>query len=612
MHTLIIGLDAFEPETFERLYNQGLMPNLGKYVEAGGYSRFSISNPAQSEVSWTSIATGANPGVHGMFDFVHRDPLTYNLNVSLLPTKKDRLGTQFIPPHNALTIFEEATRQGYPATSLWWPATFPARMESPVQTIPGLGTPDILGFLGVGTVFTCDAELRNEKFKTRVEVLQQIGKNRYSGSLKGPEKSKGGTPVGSQLNFQLELTDKELARLNIGKYELSLKQGDWSPILEISFKLGAFFKVHAITRVILTRSEPDPQLYFLPLQIHPLNSPWRYGTPPGFIKRTWKTAGPFLTLGWPQDTTALEEKWIDDGQFLKLCDSIIESREQVFTNHLRQFDEGLLAIVFDTLDRIQHMFWKDRKDIIDRYYQKLDGLVGRAEETIQRRARNKPRLIILSDHGFCDFNHKVHLNRWLIEQGYLSSRSNGSPGNLKDVDWSKSQAYAVGLNSLYFNLVGRETQGCLTPGEVDQFKEKISNELQAWVGPDDSRVVQQVYFQDEALSGPYSQYGPDVLIGYSPGNRASAETGLGGWKETILEKNNDHWSADHCVAPEAVPGVLLSNQNLATYPQPSYRDIPSLAIDSELEPAKAVKPPATQDSDDQKVIEERMKGLGYF
>src|SRR5690554_622011 len=104
MHTLILGLDAFDPHIFERLHEQGRLPTLGKYVGSGGYARFGVSNPPQSEVSWTSIATGLNPGGHGLFDFVHRDPATYRVHASLLPTKKGLAGTQFVRPYNARTL----------------------------------------------------------------------------------------------------------------------------------------------------------------------------------------------------------------------------------------------------------------------------------------------------------------------------------------------------------------------------------------------------------------------------------------------------------------------------------------------------------------------------
>ena len=93
MHTLILGLDAFDATTFEQLSEQGKLPNLTEYVEAGRYARFEVANPPQSEVSWTSIATGLNPGGHGLFDFVYRDPATYHIGVSLLPTRRGFAGS---------------------------------------------------------------------------------------------------------------------------------------------------------------------------------------------------------------------------------------------------------------------------------------------------------------------------------------------------------------------------------------------------------------------------------------------------------------------------------------------------------------------------------------
>ena len=184
MKTLILGFDSFNPATFENMLGKGQMPNLEKFVQANGYSRLDVCSPPQTEVSWTSIATGADPGSHGIFDFVHRDPETYMPYVSILPTRKTALGEQFVPPYTAKTFFEEAATLGYPATALWWPAMFPARPELPVMTIPGLGTPDIRGQLGVGTFFTTEAE---EKKKVRVVKLEADGKDRFKAELPGPQ-----------------------------------------------------------------------------------------------------------------------------------------------------------------------------------------------------------------------------------------------------------------------------------------------------------------------------------------------------------------------------------------------------------------------------------------
>ena len=184
MKTLILGFDSFDPAVFDDLAGQNELPNLEKLSQKGGYAKLEVCSPPQTEVSWTSIATGADPGGHGIFDFVHRDPVGYTPYVSILPMRKTAAGEQFVPPYTAKTFFEEAADMGFPATALWWPAMFPARPALPVNTLPGLGTPDIRGQLGVGTLLTTEVEPLK---KTAVVTLSPNGKNRFTASLPGPQ-----------------------------------------------------------------------------------------------------------------------------------------------------------------------------------------------------------------------------------------------------------------------------------------------------------------------------------------------------------------------------------------------------------------------------------------
>jgi predicted AlkP superfamily phosphohydrolase/phosphomutase len=613
MKTIIVGLDAFDPKRFEQLADQGKLPTLSKYMARGGYARFEVANPPQSEVSWTSIATGLNPGKHGLFDFVHRNPANYSLHVSLLPTERKMLGVHFVPPHEAPTLFEYAVEQGYPATSLWWPATFPARLASPIRTLPGLGAPDILGRLGVGTFYSPDSALSGEDYKTNIALLKESGKGQYRGSLKGPMQKKGSQTQQASLDFQLELQDERMAQLKIGKENIQLVKGQWSPIFQVSFKIKFGISVHAITRAILNDHPSGLGLYFLPLQIHPLHSPWPYATPQSFVKESWKAFGPFLTLGWPQDTTGLEEGFMDDDQFLALCDSILSSRERLFLHEVGGFEEGVLAAVFDSLDRVQHMFWRDRPDVIDGWYEKLDALLGRIQDRAGEVGGQEPQILVLSDHGFADFATKVHLNRWLIDRGYLGLMNRKDSGKFEDVDWSRSRAYAIGLTSIYLNQVGREGQGIVEEADRDVILDQIKMDLLEWRGPDDREVVHGVWRGEEAYNGPMATFGPDLVVGFNTGYRASAQTGLGGWEKDALEPNRDHWGADHCIDPTLVPGVLFSNRSLKDLPNPSYREFPELAVGAALDLDETAPPKAPKFSDeDQQILEERLKDLGYL
>ncbi|MCJ7432653.1 MAG: alkaline phosphatase family protein, partial [Anaerolineales bacterium] len=437
MKTIILGFDSFDPTVFEDMAGHNQLKNLSKFADAKGYSRLEVCSPPQTEVSWTSIATGADPGGHGIFDFVHRDPSTYAPYVSILPMKKSALGEQFIPPYIAKTLFEEAAGMGYPATALWWPAMFPARPELPVNTVPGLGTPDIRGQLGAGTLFSTEDEKKN---KTAVVRFEAIGKGRYTALLNGPMMQSKSGPQPVTLSVTLDVVDSNTARITIGDKQLELRAGKWSEIVEVKFKAGLFFNVHAITRLILTSLNGVVRLYTLPLQIHPLHALSHYSSSKSFAKNLWDKVGHYLTLGWPQDTTGLEDGCISDEQFLDLCDTIFERRKQIFFYLLDNFKEGVLASIFDDLDRVQHMFYHDRLDVAQAWYKKLDAFVGEVGQRVSGWS-GKYNYLIMSDHGFTTYQHKIHLNRWLIENGYLALNDGSSSGDFSNVNWSQTKAY---------------------------------------------------------------------------------------------------------------------------------------------------------------------------
>ena len=608
MRTIIVGFDSFDPSIFEPLQQSGRMPNLSKFVEAGGYSRLEVCSPPQTEVSWTSIATGVDPGSHGIFDFVHRDPQTYIPYVSLLPTKQTVMGEQFLRPYTTKTLFQEAADMGYPATALWWPALFPARPDIPVATIPGLGTPDIRGQLGVGTYLTTEP---HEKKKVKVTALESAGKNKYAAALEGPQvKTKEGMRP-ALLPVTVEILDDISATLTIGNQKHKLSLGVWSPVIEIKFAAGFAFTVHAVTQVILTEIKDRVSLYFVPLQIHPLHSLWHYATPASLVKDSWNVTGGFLTLGWPQDTNGLEEGCITDDQFLALCDLIFASRKKIFFHQLSKFSEGVLAGIFDCLDRVQHMFMRTNPEIVEQWYLKLDAFVGEVQSAIDKLGLEKYRFLVMSDHGFRPFDQKVHLNHWLTGNGYMNLSSETDTPDLRDVSWEGTQAYAIGLNSLYLNVANREGKGIVQPAEIEPLLDKIKSGLLEWKADDGRQIISRVLLKHEAFTGPYARLGPDLVIGYAPGFRASSETGLGKSAPISLEANYDHWGADHCIDSTKVPAVLFANRDISNMPDLSFRDIPFLALGKHLDQSY-IKPPSQTGAQGQKDMEERLKGLGYL
>src|SRR5262249_13297454 len=71
---LVIGLDGASFNVIDPLMEKGLMPNVRKLVSGGARAELRTTFPPITAVAWSSFMTGKNPGKHGIFEFVRRDP----------------------------------------------------------------------------------------------------------------------------------------------------------------------------------------------------------------------------------------------------------------------------------------------------------------------------------------------------------------------------------------------------------------------------------------------------------------------------------------------------------------------------------------------------------
>jgi len=75
-------------------------------------------------------------------------------------------------------------------------------------------------------------------------------------------------------------------------------------------------------------------------------------------------------------------------------------------------------------------------------------------------------------------------------------------------------------------------------------------------------VVRRVYRSDECYHGPETKFAPDLIVGYERGFRASWNTCLGRFDSGVVIDNDQAWSADHCIAHDLVPGIMVSNRKI--------------------------------------------------
>lgn len=541
--TIFLGLDGLDAGVVEKLMAEGKLPNLARLQHTGSYRRLRTTFPALSPVAWSTFATGVNPGKHNIFDFLNRDLRSYVPELSsakVLPAQRT-----WRSPFSQATV--EMRRKSQPfwkilgdhavnCTILRVPVTFPPEPFDG-KLLSAMCTPDLRGTQGEFTLFEPGTD-RNE--------LRPVADG-FEGTLIGPD--------ATTLPFRL-LRKSETWQLEIDGHCEMLQQRRYTPW--IRFRFGAGASVPGIARFLLTGNVGRPSLYVTPIQIDPEYPALPISQPRYFSVYLAKLLGSFATLGLAEDTTAFNAGAIDGEAFLTQSALIQQEREAMFFNALEHLRRGVVACVFDTSDRVQHMFYRDRARI-EQMYGDMDRLVG---ETM-RYADTDTALFVLSDHGFCGFQRGVNLNAWLHQNGLLALEPgrNESGQYFLGVDWSRSSAYTFGLGGVYLNLRGREAQGIVAPEDAEALKaELIASLMELRDGDDGPKAIRRAFSSAEIYDGPYLNSAPDLVIGYADGYRASWDSAVGRVTPYVFEMNAKPWCGDHCVDPELVPGVLFSNR----------------------------------------------------
>ena len=607
----VLGIDGMDPEILQRLMSEGKMPEFSKLATQGSFQPLGTSTPPQSPVAWSTFVTGLDPGGHGVYDFVHRDPKTYMPISSATPPPGDpgsafelfgyylplksnapvnnRSGTPFWDSLHAAGVDVEAYRV---------PGNYPPTPSS-AKVLSGMGTVDMRGGYGVYTWFTDQAVPGRRDIKGDIQLVSVQDEDldgvpdTVRGTLKGPPdvfhlppgKSPGDgdyltTPVTIHVDPQADV-----ALIEVGEARAVLKQGEWSDWLEVRFHglPAGLMPFTGMVRFYAKELRPRFQVYASPVNISPVAPAQEISTPSRFAPELARLLGPFYTQGMPEDTNALKDKMFTDDDYVSQVALVQKDEQTMLDVALSRFDRGDTTFVYlSDIDLQCHMLWrhKDPKypdapphparedaaarvhaDDIEGYYRHVDGLLGEV------RARLPPDalLVVMSDHGFQPFTREIHLDAWLRDHGWLVLKDGKQVGRIAngDVDWTKTRAYGIGFNSIYLNLAGREAQGIVSPAEADGVMAKLSDELRAFTDPADGKpIVRRVIRGKDAYHGSRVAEAPDLVVGYDVGYGASDETTLGEVTPEVIADNRSRWSGNHLMDPEVVPGILLSNRKV--------------------------------------------------
>jgi hypothetical protein len=446
-------------------------------------------------------------------------------------------------------------------------------------------TPDLRGTQGSFTLFS--TRLDRPTYESGARCPLRRSANHLEGTLEGPVNELVEGQGALALPFRI-VPDAggESVTLAIAGREQRLRRGEYSPWIRLAFQAAPGVKVHGIARFLVTEMAPEISLYVTPIEIDPEAPALPISHPSYYSAYLAKLLGSFATVGMAEDTWALNEGAIDEAAFLEQAYLTLAEREAMFENALAHTRSGVVACVFDTSDRVQHMFYRHLdgsgdarwQGVIEDMYRRMDRLAGRAMEYVDRDTI----LFVLSDHGFCAFRRAVNLNSWLRRAGYLAMEGEAleSGRHFQGVDWSRTRAYCLGLSGLYLNLRGRERHGIVAPGaEAEALKRELIAKLSGLEDDERGQVaIRQVYATDKLYRGPYLDAAPDLIVGYSEGYRTSWDAAVGKTAARVIEDNPKRWSGDHCVDPVLVPGVLFSSRALDC-DDPGIEDMAPTALD---------------------------------
>jgi predicted AlkP superfamily phosphohydrolase/phosphomutase len=571
---IVLGIDGMDPGITDQLMAEGKLPNFKRLSESGSYISLDSSYPPHSPVAWTSIATGSNPAKHNIFDFIRRSEGSYLPKLSLAEESYSHFGTEYSSYVKTDPFWRITTNSKIPTTVIRWPVSFPPeRIEG--DLLSGLGVPDIRGFLSGYTVLTEKELTEKDRSSKKVYAVSRNG-NVIEASLFGPEKrTKEGT-ARIEVPLKITLSGSSAEILADGK-TYTVNEGEWSGWIRVKFKAGTFKNIYGIFRVYLTDTEPF-ELYVTTIQIDPRN-PWTpISAPEKYSANLAEEIGDYYTLGMPEETDGLVDEKLDDQAFLEHINQIETERDKMFWKEFEEFnkrDVGVFAFVYDSSDRVQHVFWDDKllteaktetielNPAVVNHFVKKDELIGRVLDQTD----DDTLIIIVSDHGFTSFERGVSINTWLVENGYMTLKQDipeGEDGALfKYVDWSKTKAYSLGFNSLYINVKGREPQGIVNAQDREKVAAEIATALEGLTDSNGKKPVNKAYKREEIYNGPLMDNSPDIIIGFSPGYRMAWETAIGGFTKDVIYDNTKKWDGDHLVDPKFVPGVLFTNAKIS-------------------------------------------------
>ena len=572
---VVLGFDGVDPELIRALWAEGELPNLKALAEEGTFADLGSTTPPQSPVAWTSFATGTLPGKHGVFDFIGREPKAYIPKMGFVEYVEPRFNVQGEPEG---TLGGRNQRRGEP----FWMTASTAGIDVRIVNVPyswppepvphggvasGLGLPDLRPTNSTSTVFSTDFDAEASLGGVRAVALNFV-QGQAAGSIEGPRANASGQRGEIPVGFKLDPAKPGVLEISTWTMAMEVPVGQWSDWVVLDLPAGKTTTAKGQVRFrVIEATDERVHVYMTPVGSDP-DAPWApLSHPPELAQELMAVAGRYKTVGWEEDTQALNTELVSEAVFLEEVHTVMDQRTAMTMAALEAGPPPLFVSVWTGTDRVAHMLWRLTDPASPRYdaalagahagaitgmYRRMDTIVG----DVRAKLDSGTTLVVMSDHGFHPFARQFHVNTWLIDHGYLVLRPGGS--SLQDADWGRTRAYSLGTGQIYVNLQGREGKGSVPFGQVEGLVDEIRASLIPLTDPATGAPVFVDVHKGSDLYAGGAPGAPDLQLAFASGYQTSWSTKLGGIGVAQFEDNPKKWSGDHAAsAASQTKGVLF-------------------------------------------------------
>jgi len=545
----VIGIDGAEPSIVEKLLKEGKLPALAELKDRGAYSKLNTTTVSQSPVAWSSFQTGLNPAKHNIYDFIVRDPKTMQIDLGMVDERVVAGRKIFEKRIKGKAVWNYLTENKLYSLALFIPVTFPAEEINGVM-LSSMGAPDLRGAQGLPTIYSTAKDAEQKADVRKIELTEKIVV-----TIEGPP--------GEEAQAVFKRKEGKVVIELQGQKEV-LKEGEWSKWFRVKFA-----GVEGVCRFkVLKNNASELSIYLSPISYSPFEPAAPIAYPESITKELAERIGIFKSLSFESDVYGLKEELIDEETWLEDMRYTFETRFKVAKHLLQNTKWNYFAIDLFPVDRVQHLFWRfidkghpmyeesSYAELIEKTYIWLDEKLAELMPLF-----SDALLFVISDHGFQSYRKSVQLNKILLEEGFLAFKGNAEYGSFADIDWSCTQAYALGFGSIYINLKGREKYGVVSSEDAESVEENIKEALLKFEFDGKKPFIDVKTSSEEVYDGNREM--PDLIPIYRPGFRASRETAIGAVSSReIIYDNKNKWSADHIgpFLPEHNAGIIFCSE----------------------------------------------------